>query len=411
MYNKLKKKISLFLLFIVSFSLILSSGCGNFQEKTKISAIKPIVEMSTKVKAATIKQSSKEFTVSAKSEKQATKTSIEEKSSIKDELKVSYINVDQGDSILIQQDDNFMLIDTGEDADSTINYLNDEGVSKLDFLILSHPNADNFKEMLAIIINFDFDTIIIPDVTHTKPEIENKYDLGEASFQILASDSSEDNENLNNFSITLRIEFRDNSFIFVGDSELVSNDKIINNGLDIESDVLKVSHHGSNTSSNTNFLDSVNPDYAVVMCAANNQYGHPQQEVIDNLSQREIEIFRTDLQGTIIATSDGKQITFTTQENVSNTDILSPGIVPTTTPSTTTPPTTVVPTTTPTTTLPPVTEAPTTEPVPENYGVFKTNTGTKYHKEGCRYLKQSKIPISKEEAISQNLEPCSVCKP
>lgn len=406
MYNKLKKKISLFLLFIISFSLILSSGCGNFKEKTKISAIKPIVEMSTKVKAATIKQTSKEFTVSAKSDKQATKTSIEEKSSIKDELKVSYINVDQGDAILIQQDDNYMLIDTGEDADSTINYLNDEGVSKLDYLILSHPNADNFREMLAIIINFDFDTIIIPDVTHTKPEIENKYDLGEASFQILASDSSEDNENLNNFSITLRIEFRDNSFIFVGDSELVSNDKIINNGLDIESDVLKVSHHGSNTSSNTNFLDSVNPAYAVVMCAANNQYGHPQQEVIDNLSQREIEIFRTDLQGTIIATSDGKQITFTTQENVSNTDILSPGIVPTTTPSTT-----VAPTTTPTTTLPPVTEAPTTEPIPEDYGVFVTKTGTKYHKEGCSYLSKSKIPMSKESAINSGYEPCSVCKP
>lgn len=253
-------------------------------------------------------------------------------------LKVHYINVGQGDSILIQQDEHNMLIDAGSNKTSSTvaNYLKSKGVNKLDYVIATHPHEDHIGGMAYVINNFNVNKFMMAKVTHTSntfknmvsalknkglkitvPNVGDKYNLGTSTFTIVAPNSNKYN-NLNNYSIVTKLKFGNNSFLFTGDAESLSEGEILAKQLDIQSDVLKLGHHGSKTSSTTSFLDKVNPKYAIVSCGKENSYRHPHRVTMDNLQSRNIKVYRTDESGTVISTSDGENITFNCKEGTYN---------------------------------------------------------------------------------------------
>ena len=149
----------------------------------------------------------------------------------------------------------------------------------------------------------------------TAPVVGQTFKVGEATATIMAPNSS-GYEDLNNFSIVIRLTFGSNSFMFDGDSEDASENEMLSKGLNISADVLKVGHHGSNSSTTEAFLNKVNPKYAVISCGKGNSYGHPHKTTMDKLKAKGIKVYRTDENGTIVATSDGKNITFKDRKSV-----------------------------------------------------------------------------------------------
>lgn len=243
-------------------------------------------------------------------------------------LKVHFIDVGQGDAILIQSDDSHMLIDSGERhySDTLIDYLKDNDVITLDYVIATHPHSDHIGSLANVIDSFQIDKIIMPDAISTtrtfedlldtivennlkitKPIIGTEYKIGSATFTILAPNGTNYN-NLNNYSVGIKLMYGDNSFIFTGDSEIQSEIEMLQNGIDLKADVFKLAHHGSSTSNSEDFLDAVNPSIGVISAKKDNSYGHPHVEIMQTMKDRYIILFRTDEQGTIILESDGKTI-------------------------------------------------------------------------------------------------------
>lgn len=225
----------------------------------------------------------------------------------------------------------------------------------------------------------------------TIPEPGDTYELGEAAFTVIAP-VKEYGDELNDWSVGIKLTYRDNSFILCGDAEAEAEADIAAGQTDLKADVYKADHHGSETSSSDVFLDAVDPDYAVISCGTGNTYGHPHQSVLDKFQARGIQVFRTDEQGTIVAVSDGSNIVWSTE---SGEDINSGGQT--------------------------LTEADSgkqtlTEAAPANDEggeiiVHITKTGEKYHSAGCQYLKKSDIEISLEDAKAQGYSPCGKCNP
>lgn len=321
-------------------------------------------------------------------------------------LKVHFIDVGQGDCILIEDGNSAMLIDAGnpQNGPDIVSYIKKLGISKLDFVIATHPHADHIGGMADVINAFDIGKLIMPKVEHTTRTFENllltirnkglkitapvpgtEYRLGNTSFTILAPNSSS-YKNLNDYSVVVRLTYGSTSFLFTGDAEQTSEKEILAKGYNIKSDVLKVGHHGSKTSTTTRFLDAVSPRYAVICVGANNQYGHPAPETLSKLAERGIKVYRIDEAGTIIATSDGKSISFNKQPSPVNT-------------STNTGSTTVSDTKN------------NQNDTHDDITVYITKTGSKYHREGCSSLRSSSIPISLSEAKQRGYEPCKICKP
>lgn len=141
------------------------------------------------------------------------------------------------------------------------------------------------------------------------PNPGDTFKLGEASCEILGPINS-NKEDLNTYSIVLKVTFGNNKFMFTGDAQASNEEDMINKGYDLSADVLKVGHHGSHTSTSENFLNKVNPKYAVISCGKNNDYGHPHKETMERLQTKNIPVYRTDESGNIVCTSDGNNITF-----------------------------------------------------------------------------------------------------
>lgn len=249
-------------------------------------------------------------------------------------VKVHFIDVGQGDSTLIESNGHYMLIDAGENnqGDTVIEYLRSHQVTTLDYVIGTHPHSDHIGGLDLVIDAFDVGKIILPPKEHTtktfedlldsiskkglkitKPVPGDIYELGDASFQILAP-NQDYGDDLNNWSVGLRLVYGDTAFLFTGDAEEAAEADILKTGLDLKADVLKAGHHGSRTSSSDPFLDCVSPSYAVIECGDGNTYGHPHQETMKRLKKRGIQIYRTDTQGNIVATTDGTNLTWITEE-------------------------------------------------------------------------------------------------
>lgn len=248
-------------------------------------------------------------------------------------LKVHFIDVGQADCILIEQDSKYMLIDAGNNGDGKLvkNYLLKEGIKSLDYVIGTHPHEDHIGGLDYVINDFKIGKIYLPKATSTTktfqdvvtamknkglkaalPKPGETFNLGSATCTILAPNSS-DYKDLNNYSIVVKLEFGSSSFLFTGDAEDISEKEILAKGFDVKADVLKVGHHGSRSSTTNEFLSKVNPKYAVISCETGNDYGHPHKETMDKLKGKNIPVYRTDELGTIIATSNGKTISFNTK--------------------------------------------------------------------------------------------------
>ena len=242
-----------------------------------------------------------------------------------DILSIYFIDVGQADCILIRNKDSNMLIDAGnnEDGEKLVSYFKDLGIEKFEYVVGTHAHEDHIGGMDDIINNFHIDTFYMPDVITTTrtfedvldalesngvafntPEINKKFKFADADVYTLyvGNDSSD----LNNTSIVLKMVYRANSFIFTGDATSTVERKILDK--DLESDVLKVGHHGSSYSSSAAFLRKVNPKYSIISVGKNNIYNHPNSITLKKLEKLNSKVYRTDTDGTIILKSDGKNI-------------------------------------------------------------------------------------------------------
>lgn len=262
-------------------------------------------------------------------------------------LEVYFLDVGQGDSELIRyrtpEGGTFCaLIDTGEYAyaDGLTESLRDLGVEKLDYFIVSHPHTDHMGCAARIIQRFEVGRFCMPHVPEEMAPTTSAYEalldaltdkgiivdaLNQAavldvpeglSLDVLAPRENADWDDLNNWSGVLRLTYGETSFLFTGDAEKQSEKLIVEDaeayGWDLKTDVLKCGHHGSRTSSSASFLKAVLPEYAVISCGKDNEYGHPHKETLKKLNKLETEIYRTDQDGTVLAKSDGKAITWET---------------------------------------------------------------------------------------------------
>ena len=247
-------------------------------------------------------------------------------------LNIYFIDVGQADSILITNNNSSMLIDAGnnEDGEDVVNFIKDKGITKLDYVVGTHPHEDHIGG-LDDVINSDLEItkIYMPQIetttktfedvidaiqnkglTITSPKKGDTFNVGNASLEVM-TDSILDEDNLNISSITLFMQYGNNKFLFMGDAEAENEEtrdwpKV---------DLLKVGHHGSNTSSSDKFLNETRPTYSIIMAGEGNSYGLPTEETLNKLQNIGSTIYRTDLNGTITVTSDGENIEITISKN------------------------------------------------------------------------------------------------
>lgn len=252
------------------------------------------------------------------------------------ELQVHFLDVGNADCILVRQNDHNMLIDTGETPQEKLvmEYLERHKISKLDLVISTHPHVDHMGMMDKLIRRIPIERFVMsymPEgqeptnsayvlmlealkerkVSVEEAEVGAIYDLGTAKVQILAPHPlKEPIEDENQISVVSRLTFGQHSFLFTGDAEVDLEERMVASGLDLSADVLKVAHHGSKTSTSPAFLRAVSPKYAVISCGEND-YGHPNDEVVRRLAETDARIYRTDIHGDIVFTSDGQKLSLT----------------------------------------------------------------------------------------------------
>lgn len=248
-------------------------------------------------------------------------------------MEVHYIDVGQGDATLIICDGHAMLIDGGDNSKGTALqlYLQSQNVTALDYVVATHPDADHIGGLDVVITKFDCGTILMTDYEKdtatyrdvvdamayrgyekTTPAIGDSYALGGASFMIVGP--VDITGSANDSSIALILQHGEKSFYFEGDAEEEEQD-ILSTGISLNADVFKLGHHGSRTSNSEEMVEAVDAAYAVISVGSNS-YGHPHAEVLNRLRERGTLLFRTDEQGSVVARSDGRDITW----NCSPTD-------------------------------------------------------------------------------------------
>ncbi len=248
-------------------------------------------------------------------------------------LTVHFIDVGQGDATLITLGEHAMLIDAGNnDMGTTVQlYLKKQGVKKLDYVIGTHPDADHIGGLDVILTKFDCERVIMPEIERenttyrevteamkyrryekTLPATGETYSFGTATFTVVSAEGDY-GEEYNNYSVGIRLSYGDTAFLFVGDAEKAAEDAMLEAGISLKADVLKVGHHGSSDSTSEAFLAAVNPEAAVISCGMGNDYGHPHRRTLDRLREEKIAVYRTDEQGSIVAISDGESISFGTE--------------------------------------------------------------------------------------------------
>lgn len=251
-------------------------------------------------------------------------------------LEVTFIDVGQADSILLENEGHYMLVDAGnnEDGPKLVNYLKNQNIHQFDYVIGTHPHEDHIGGLDNIIEGFDINTFYMPDVITTTKTFEDVLDalgeknmtlsipktnatfkLGDATVKVLYV-GTEDESDLNDTSIVLKVTYQNVSFLLTGDASTKVEEKL--NPADLESTVLKVGHHGSSTATNEKFLNTVNPKYAIISVGENNQYEHPHTTVLNTLAAHNITTYRTDQDGTIKVITDGTNIEINTSKTDTN---------------------------------------------------------------------------------------------
>ena len=250
-------------------------------------------------------------------------------------LSVQFIDVGQADCALLECDGQYMLIDGGnrDDSQLVVSFLEQQGVEELAAVVCTHAHEDHVGGLPAALAVYPTRAVYAPTKTYsskifdkfvyytdqqgleiTIPAPGDRFSLGQAEVTVLGPVKSY--AETNNTSIVLQVNYGDTTFLFTGDMETDAENDMLDyweGKVDWKADVLKVGHHGSNTSTSYRFLNEVNPTYGIISLGKDNSYGHPHEEPLSRLNQAGVTILRTDELGTIQAVSDGKEVTFTWQ--------------------------------------------------------------------------------------------------
>ena len=318
-------------------------------------------------------------------------------------FEVHYLDVGQGDCSLVLCDGHAMLIDGGESSESSkvYAYLKQHGVSHLDYMVASHAHSDHIGGLSGALNYATVDTAFCPvteydsktfdsmvkyldkqGVSITVPSAGDEFMLGSAHVQILGPQKNYDDPN--DTSIVLKVTYGETSFLFTGDAERTAEADILNAGYNLSNTVLKVGHHGSDTSTSYPFLREIMPEYAVIQVGKDNSYGHPTEDTLSRLRDADVKVYRNDLQGDIICSSDGKTVSFTTTKNESVQ-------------------------TNPTVVVTPAADE------PDDVGEYIGNKNSKkFHLPTCKNLPAEKNRIyfdSRQAAVDAGQSPCGNCNP
>ena len=318
-------------------------------------------------------------------------------------FEVHYLDVGQGDCSLVLCDGHAMLIDGGESSESSkvYAYLKQHGISHLDYMVATHAHSDHIGGLSGALNYATVDTAFCPATDYdsktfdsmvkyldkqgigiTVPSAGDEFMLGSAHVQVLGPQKIYDDPN--DTSIVMKVTYGETSFLFTGDAERTAEADILDAGYDLSSTVLKVGHHGSDTSTSYPFLREIMPEYAVIQVGKDNSYGHPTEDTLSRLRDAEVKVYRNDLQGDIVCSSDGKTVSFTTTKNE----------------SVQTNPTVVV--------------TPEADQL-DNAGEYIGNKNSKkFHLPTCKNLPAEKNRIyfdSRQAAVDAGQSPCGNCKP
>lgn len=255
-------------------------------------------------------------------------------------FKMHFIDVGQALSVLIECDGQYMLYDGGnaDDGSGLVSYLQQHGVQQLAAMFCSHAHEDHVGGLSAVLAAIPTAAIYSPTATAGAdnssfayfagcaaqlgykievPAVGAVWQLGEATLELLGPVKSYD-DNVNDTSLVLRVEYKNTSFLLTGDMEYTAEYDLIDSGAALKADVLQVGHHGSYTSTSYVFLNEVMPEIAVISCGANNDYGHPHEEVLSRLSDEGAAVYRTDQNGTVVIASDGAALTVSFEQTAAD---------------------------------------------------------------------------------------------
>lgn len=242
-------------------------------------------------------------------------------------MKVHFLDVGQGLSILVQLGDDVLIYDGGERDTSSfvVAYLKEQGVTEIDYLISSHYDSDHVSGLIGCLYAFDVKNVIGSNYVHDSklytsfmnaieekgveieyPPVGTQYQMGDAVVTILSPSEIVGDSNSN--SLAIKLSYGESDFIFTGDADYKSERDMIASGIDLDCEVLSVAHHGSASGTSEKFLQATTPEYAVISCGKDNGYGHPHKEVLQVLADFEVEVLRNDELGTILVETDGEKL-------------------------------------------------------------------------------------------------------